>query len=109
MQLRRANRGIAIREVAITLLVLLVMVGVMIYCLASRTAEAAHAACEQNMASINVAIEKWFFDKGRWPANDLHDLAQDKAYFPSGVPRCPVTGEPYRMDLRTYRVARHPH
>jgi hypothetical protein len=92
--------------VAIVVIVLGVVVA---YTLADRSAEAAQTACDQNASLINVAIEKWFFDKGRWPAADLGDIAQDPAYFPNGIPPCPVTGAPYGMDPRTHRVIKHYH
>jgi len=58
---------------------------------------------------INLAVEKWFFDNGRWPAPDLSDIAADRRYFPGGPPRCPVNGQPYRLDPRTHRVIPHHH
>jgi hypothetical protein len=67
------------------------------------------AACDQNVAEINAAIERWYTDKGHWPADDLSDIGQDPRYFPEGIPRCPVTREPYSIDPRTHRVLRHRH
>ncbi len=61
-------------------------------------------ACFQNKAEINAAVERYFFDTGDVPA--LTDL-DDAAYFPDGLPDCPVTGDPYELDGTTGRVTGH--
>ena len=87
------------------LLLLATLGGFVAQRLATQRAGAAEVACERNVAAVNRTIEKWFFDKGRWPADDLSDIAHDRAYFPSGPPRCPVTGAPYKMNRITHRVS----
>lgn len=96
-------------EVAVIFLLLAVIAGTMAYGLAGRGGFASAASCEQKIAKINLAVEKWFFDKSRWPADDLSDIAADPRYFPHGLPRCPVTGEPYRLDPHSHRVIHHRH
>jgi len=76
---------------------------------AGRASFVSAASCDQNVARINLAVEKWFFDTGQWPAHDLSDIGADPRYFPNGPPRCPVTGQPYRLDPRTHRVIPHRH
>jgi hypothetical protein len=93
----------------VVLLVLAAVGAVLAQALAERGATAAEAACRQNVVRINQAIEKWFFDKGHWPAADLSDIGSDRAYFPSGIPRCPMTGEPYKADPQAHRVVPHSH
>jgi hypothetical protein len=109
MHWRAGQRGIALREISLVLLAVAAISGVVAQRLAFSGAQAGAAVCEGNVARINVAIEKWFFDKGCWPADDLADIGCDHAYFPNGIPRCPVTGEPYTMDARSHRVRRHGH
>jgi len=95
-------------EIAVIFLILVAIVGGMAYSLAGRSSVGA-ASCEQNIMRINLAVEKWFFDNGQWPALDLSDIAADRRYFPGGPPRCPVNGQPYRLDPRTHRVIPHHH
>lgn len=107
-QCRRCH-GFAVRELAVVLLVILLATGVVAQRLAALRLEVAKTACEQNAVEINLAIGRWYLHKGGWPADDLSDISQDLHYFPSGLPRCAVTGEPYRMDPYTHRVLRHRH
>jgi len=109
MRLRAGRRGVSLREVGLVLLAVTAISGVVARRLAPSGTKAGAAVCEGNVARINMAIEKWFFDKGRWPAADLSDIGRDRAYFPNGIPRCPVTREPYRMDPQCHRVRRHSH
>jgi len=103
---RRWRRRNPVREFFVVLIVLSTLTGLLAKRLLDRGLDARRAAGEHNVAMINQAIERWRFEKGQWPAADLHDIAQDRSYFPNGLPSCPVTGEPYRMDARTHRVPR---
>ncbi len=60
---------------------------------------------DHNIAAINVAVERWYIEKGTWPANDLSDIKIDVDYFPSGIPLDPVTGtKAYILDGTTHRA-----
>ena len=58
----------------------------------------------QNKAEINSAVERWYFEKGTWPADNLSDIGADTSYFPSGLPTNPSTGASYTLDSTTHRV-----
>jgi prepilin-type N-terminal cleavage/methylation domain-containing protein len=58
----------------------------------------------QNIAEINSAVERWYFEKGTWPANDLSDIGKDSNYFPEGVPKNPVSGAVYSLNGTTHRA-----
>ena len=58
----------------------------------------------QNKAEINSAVERWYFNNGNWPANNLSDIGADTNYFPNGVPPNPVTGAAYQLNGTTHRV-----
>jgi prepilin-type N-terminal cleavage/methylation domain-containing protein len=64
-------------------------------------------SCLHNRAEINITVEQYYLHTGTWPASDLSDIAADPAYFPDGLPNCPVTGQPYRIDPTTHRVVGH--
>jgi type II secretory pathway pseudopilin PulG len=61
-------------------------------------------ANSQNIAEINSAVERWYFEKGSWPADDLSDIGVDKNYFPEGLPKNPVSGAAYTLDSATHRA-----
>jgi prepilin-type N-terminal cleavage/methylation domain-containing protein len=57
-----------------------------------------------NKAQINSAVERWYVDKGVWPASDLSDMSADFNYFPSGIPTNPVDGSAYTLNTTLRRV-----
>jgi general secretion pathway protein G len=57
-----------------------------------------------NKAQINSAVERWYVEKGVWPAADLSDMAADLNYFPSGIPANPVDNSAYTLNTTTHRV-----
>jgi general secretion pathway protein G len=63
--------------------------------------------CVHNRAEINITVEQYYLHTGTWPADDLSDIAANGDYFPDGLPHCPVSGEPYRLDPATKRVIGH--
>jgi prepilin-type N-terminal cleavage/methylation domain-containing protein len=63
--------------------------------------------CNHSRGEINITVEQYYLNTGNWPANDLSDIGADLNYFPSGIPTCPVTGQPYRLDPTTHRVVGH--
>jgi hypothetical protein len=73
----------------------------------SGTDTAKEKACFHNRAEVNITVEQFYLHTGGWPATDLSDIAADPAYFPEGVPNCPVSGAPYRIDATTHRVIGH--
>jgi type II secretory pathway pseudopilin PulG len=57
-----------------------------------------------NKATINSAVERWYVEKGAWPANNLSDIGADVNYFPDGVPTNPVNNTAYTLNATTHRV-----
>src|SRR6476661_1378240 len=68
----------------------------------SDTSKAKVAAHDK--ATINSAVERWYVEKGTWPANNLSDIGADTSYFPDGVPVNPVNGTAYSLNATTHRV-----
>lgn len=57
-----------------------------------------------NKATINAAVERWYIEKGTWPANNLSDIGSNVNYFPSGLPTNPVDNSAYTLNATTHRV-----
>jgi type II secretory pathway pseudopilin PulG len=57
-----------------------------------------------NKATINAAVERWYIEKGTWPADNLTDIGADTTYFPSGLPSNPVDNSAYTLNSTTHRV-----
>ncbi len=62
-------------------------------------------ACARNIAEINRALERYYFDNGVW-AGDLTTIASSPE-FPDGIPTCPVSGAAYIVDGATHRISGH--
>jgi type II secretory pathway pseudopilin PulG len=71
--------------------------------LGPNSASAKEKGCFHNKSEINAAVERYYFDNGALPAN----TAALSAYFPDGVPACPVTGAVYTLDAVSSRVTGH--
>lgn len=57
-----------------------------------------------NKATINAAVERWYIEKGAWPANNLSDIGADTNYFPDGLPTNPTNSTAYSLNATTHRV-----
>jgi general secretion pathway protein G len=57
-----------------------------------------------NKATINAAVERWYVEKGTWPAVNLSDIGADTNYFPDGIPTNPTNGAAYTLNAATHRV-----
>ena len=57
-----------------------------------------------NKATINAAVERWYIEKGSWPATNLSDIGADTNYFPDGIPTNPINGTAYSLNATTHRV-----
>jgi general secretion pathway protein G len=57
-----------------------------------------------NKATINASVERWYVEKGAWPAVNLSDIGADTNYFPDGLPTNPTNGAAYTISATTHRV-----
>lgn len=106
-RMQRTNRrGFSLLELLAVVTILGVIAAVVIPRISSSKAAAQAEANRQNIAEINSAVERWYFDTGSFPANDLSDIGTDPNYFPEGLPVNPVTGSAYTLDATTHRVVR---
>jgi len=57
-----------------------------------------------NKATINAAVERWYIEKGSWPATNMSDIGADVNYFPDGLPANPTNGSAYTLNATSHRV-----
>ena len=67
------------------------------------------AACDTNQGEIELQVQLWRRNQGSSPAADLSNIGSNPAYFPSGVPVCPVDGTPYTINTTNGLVTGHTH
>ena len=106
MRLRhqRRRRGFSLLELLAVITILAVIAAVVIPRITASKKAAQSEVNKQNIAEINAAVERWYFEKGSYPRNNLSDIGADVNYFPDGIPRNPVDNSRYRLDATTHRV-----
>ena len=104
--LRSRRRGFSLLELLAVVTILGVIAAVVVPRISNSKAGAQAEVNKQNIAEINAAVERWYFEKGSWPANDLSDIGTDVNYFPEGIAVNPLTGNAYVLDATTHRVVR---
>lgn len=103
---RRVRKGFSLLELLAVVSILGVLAAVVIPRISTSKESAKTEVNKQNIAEINSAVERWYFEKGTWPADNLSDIGADTAYFPEGVPTNPTTGKAYALDSTTHRVSK---
>lgn len=103
---RFSRRGFSLLELLAVITILGVIAVVVVPRISTSSQRAKEEVNRQNIAEINNAVERWYFEKGAWPNIDLSDIGTDPSYFPDGIPVNPVTGNTYTLDGTTFRVIR---
>lgn len=98
--LRRRRAGFSLLEL-LAVVTILGIIAVVVIPRVSVSAEAAKTnAHMQNVAEINGAVERWYFEKGKFPKANLSDIGADASYFPDGIPKNPLTDKPYKLNSK---------
>jgi general secretion pathway protein G len=103
MRARKRRVGFSLLELLAVVVILGIIAAVVIPRISASSVTAKQNACFQNKAEINSAVERHYFEIGALPTN----TAALSAYFPDGVPVCPVSGGAYALDATSKRVTSH--
>lgn len=103
------RRGVSLLELTMVIMLLAIIASVALSRIAENSLDAKKNACYINVRDIEVQAELWYRNNGSWPAADLGDVGASGAYFPDGLPSCPVDGTSYALDGTTHRVTGHGH
>jgi general secretion pathway protein G len=98
------KRGFSLLELLAIVTILAIIAVVVIPRISISSSTQRQRMDTQNRADINLAVERWYFEKGTWPKDDLGDIGSESAYFPSGLPNNPTNGTVYTLDPVTHRV-----
>ncbi len=109
MMIRKMNKtnqrlGFSLLELLAVVTILGIIAVVVLPRLSVSSTLAKQKADAQNKAAIDLAVERWYFENGTWPADDLSDIGANKVYFPSGLPSSPTNGAGYSLNPTTHRV-----
>ena len=95
---RKHRAGFSLLEL-LAVVTILGIIAVVVIPRVSVSAEAAKTnAHKQNVAEINGAVERWYFEKGKYPKTNLSDIGADANYFPGGIPKNPLDDKPYKLN-----------
>ena len=103
------RRGVSLLELTMVVMLLAIIAWVALPRLMGNSLDAKKNTCYMNTRDVEVQAELWYRNNGSWPAADLSDMGTDSAYFPDGLPSCPVDGTAYTLDGTTHRVTGHGH
>src|SRR5262245_12990847 len=104
---RRPQAAFSLMELLAVVVILGIIAALIVPRLIPGTDTAKYKTCFHNRAEINITVEQYYMHTGNWPATNLSDIGVDVNYFPDGLPACPVSGQPYRLDPVTHRVVGH--
>jgi len=100
----RNHRGFSLMELLAVVTILGIIAAIIVPRVAMSSDTAKAKVTAHHKATINSAVERWYVEKGTWPAADLSDIGADVNYFPSGIPTNPVDNSAYTLNATTHHV-----
>jgi prepilin-type N-terminal cleavage/methylation domain-containing protein len=100
----RKRAGFSLMELLAVVTILGIIAAIIVPRVTVSSDTAKQKVNSHNKATINAAVERWYIEKGSWPANDLTDIGANANYFPDGIPTNPITGSAYSLNATTHRV-----
>ena len=100
----RKRKGFSLMELLAVVTILGIIAAIIVPRVAVSSDTAKAKVNSHNKATINAAVERWYVEKGAWPAANMADIAADANYFPSGLPTNPVDNSAYTLNATSHRV-----
>ena len=100
----QSRAGFSLMELLAVVTILGIIAAIIVPRVAISSDTAKAKVNSHNKATINAAVERWYIEKGTWPANNLSDIGADTSYFPEGVPVNPTNNAAYSLNATTHRV-----
>src|SRR6476646_2254432 len=94
--------GFSLMELLAVVTILGIIAAIIVPRVAVSSDTAKQKTSAHNKAEINAAVERWYVEKGAWPANNLSDIGADGNYFPDGLPTNPVDGSAYTLNATSH-------
>lgn len=101
------RRGFSLLELLAVVAILGIVAALIVPRVTQSSDTAKEKCCLHNCAEINITTEQYYIHNGVWPADNLSNIGTDVNYFPDGLPKCPVSGQSYRLNPATHRVVGH--
>ncbi len=105
----RVRRGFSLVELLAIVALIGILAAILLVRIGPPSAEVRARACNAQRGDIEIQVQLFHRNTGSWPAADLSDIGGQAAYFPEGLPTCPVDGSAYTIDPTTHHVVGHDH
>lgn len=105
----RPSGGFTLTELMVVLSLLGLLAALVVPRVIGHYEDANRSACEVNQAEIELQVKLWHRNQGSYPAANLSNIGATPAYFPQGLPTCPVDGSAYTIDTTSGTVIGHTH
>ena len=109
MNKRTRQHGFSLLELLVVISVLGLLATIVVTHVTNETESAKISTCYAYKGDIEIQAEIWMHNRGSWPAGDLSNIGAEIAYFPEGLPTCPVDGTAYTIDPNSGLVIGHNH
>jgi general secretion pathway protein G len=96
--------GFSLMELLAVVTILGIIAAIIVPRVAVSSDTAKQKVAAHDKATINSAVERWYVEKGSWPANNLSDIGADTNYFPDGVPVNPIDGSAFTLNATTHHL-----
>jgi prepilin-type N-terminal cleavage/methylation domain-containing protein len=100
----RSRHGFSVMELLAVVTILGIITAIIVPRVTVSSDTAKQKVNAHNKATINAAVERWYIEKGTWPADNLSDISAETSYFPEGLPVNPTDGSAYQLNATTHRV-----
>jgi prepilin-type N-terminal cleavage/methylation domain-containing protein len=107
--LRKPRSGFTLTELMAVLALLGLLAALIVPRVVGHYHHAKRSACQVNQGEIELQVKLWRRNHGSYPAADLSNIGAAAAYFPVGLPTCPVDGSVYTIDTTSGTVIGHTH
>lgn len=91
------RKGFSLMELLAVVTILGIIAAIIVPRVSVSSSTAKDKVNSHNIATLNSAVERWYIEKGSWPA-DIATLGADTNYFPDGIPANPVNGNAYELN-----------
>jgi general secretion pathway protein G len=100
----RGRAAFSLMELLAVVTILGIIAAIIVPRVATSSSTAKAKVMAHHKATINSAVERWYVEKGTWPAADLSDIGADLNYFPDGLPANPVDNSAYTLNATTHHT-----
>jgi prepilin-type N-terminal cleavage/methylation domain-containing protein len=107
--LRFSRTAYSLAELIAVVAILAIIAAYIVPRVAAHNDDAKRNSCFANQGEIELQAKLWRRNNGSYPAADLSNIGANTAYFPEGLPTCPVDGTAYTIDTTTGLVIGHTH